>query len=143
MKVDNTYSIISRINTAMNELIAKELKINGIEGIVTSHGSIIMSLLQHKELSMNDLAEKIGKTPQTVTTLVQKLISMGYVEKKKSESDRRTIMVNLTEKGREFEPILVSVSEKIFETQYEGMSKQEVEILRRLLLQMESNFIKQ
>ena len=141
MKIDNTYSIISKIYGSMNDLLISELRENNIDNIVPSHGSIIMVLLKHKELSMNEIANKIGKTPQTVTTLVKKLISLGYVEKKKSESDQRASIVKLTEKGLAFESILILISEKIFEKQYLGMNEEEIKILRKLLMKMESNFL--
>ena len=44
MKADNTLSLISRIHQGMNEVIMEEVKKSGIEGIVPSHGSIMVAL---------------------------------------------------------------------------------------------------
>lgn len=140
MKADNTLSLISRIHQGMNEVIMSELKKAGIEGMVPSHGSIMVALFDGKALSMNDLAEKIGKTPQTVTTLVKKLIDMEYVQSQKSPQDRRTTIVSLTQKGENLKDIFANVSEKLYVTQYQGLSDEEVVEFRRLLLLVQNNF---
>lgn len=140
MKADNTLSLISRIHQGMNEIIMEELKKAGIEGMVPSHGTIMVALFNGKELSMNDLAEKIGKTPQTVTTLVKKLIEMGYVQSKKSPQDRRTTIVSLSKKGEGLKTVFAEVSEKLYEKQYQGLNEKEVAEFRRLLTNIWKNF---
>lgn len=124
----------------MGTLLVQELKKAEVDGIVSSHGAILMELFFQSELPMNVLAEKIGKTPQTVTSLVKKLVDMGYLETRKSESDRRTTMVLLTDKGRDLQPVFYSISEKLYDTQYMGMTAEEIQELRRLLMMVLENF---
>lgn len=140
MKADNTLSLISRIHQGMNEVIMEEVKKSGIEGIVPSHGSIMVALFNGKVLTMNDLAERIGKTPQTVTTLVKKLLEMGYVQCEKAPKDRRTTLVSLTAKGESLKDIFAQASAKLYERQYQGMSEEEIREFRRLLLLVWENF---
>ena len=89
---------------------------------------------------MNDLAERIGKTPQTVTTLVKKLLEMGYVQCEKAAKDRRTTLVSLTAKGESLKDIFAQASAKLYERQYQGMSEEEIREFRRLLLLVWENF---
>lgn len=140
MKADNTLSLISRIHQGMNEIIMKELKKAGIDGLVPSHGSIMVELFNGKKLSMNDLAAKIGKTPQTVTALVKKLTEIGYVQSEKSAQDRRTTLVSLTAQGEGLQDVFIRASEKLYETQYQGLTEEEIREFRRLLLQVWQNF---
>ena len=140
MKADNTLSLISRIHQGMNEIIMKELKKAGIEGLVPSHGSILAVLFNGEKLSMNDLAAKIGKTPQTVTALVKKLTEIGYVQSEKSAQDRRTTLVSLTAQGEGLQDVFIRASEKLYETQYQGLTEEEIREFRRLLLQVWQNF---
>lgn len=140
MKMDNTFALIGKIYSGMGTLLVQELKKAEVDGIVSSHGAILMELFFQSELPMNVLAEKIGKTPQTVTSLVKKLVDMGYLETRKSESDRRTTMVLLTDKGRDLQPVFYSISEKLYDTQYMGMTAEEIQELRRLLMMVLENF---
>lgn len=140
MKMDNTFALIGKIYSGMGTLLVQELKKAEVDGIVSSHGAILMELFFQSELPMNVLAEKIGKMPQTVTSLVKKLVDMGYLETRKSESDRRTTMVLLTDKGRDLQPVFYSISEKLYDTQYMGMTAEEIQELRRLLMMALENF---
>lgn len=140
MKMDNTFALIGKIYSGMGTLLVQELKKAEVDGIVSSHGAILMELFFQSELPMNVLAEKIGKTPQTVTSLVKKLVDMGYLETRKSESDCRTTMVLLTDKGRDLQPVFYSISEKLYDTQYMGMTAEEIQELRRLLMMVLENF---
>lgn len=140
MKADDTFSIIAKIYAGMNAMLAREMKKADLDGVVASHGSILALLFKHGELPMNILAERIGKTPQTVTVLVQKLAQMGYVETRKSDTDRRATIVSLTGKGAAREPLFNAISEKLYIKQYAGLSREEVRELRRLLNIVAGNF---
>lgn len=140
MKADNTLTIISKIYHGMEELLVEELKKAGVVGIVPSHGKILYALFNNNSLSMNELSEKIQKTPQTVTTLVKKLEDMGYIKTHKLCSDRRTTVVELTEQGKDLKPIFDSISEKLYVEQYRGLNSEEIAELVRLLKIVENNF---
>ena len=78
--IDNTFTLISRIDGEIRRFITEELAKEGITDIVPSHGAIIIELMKHGQLPMNELARHIDRTPQTVTSLVKKLVKSGYVE---------------------------------------------------------------
>lgn len=136
---DNTLTLISKVHKGLDNLLVAELKQSGITGIVPSHGAILAALFGGRSLSMNELAAKIGKTPQTVTTLVDKLESKGYIKSWKSQQDKRTTMVALTEEGEALEPVFSLISHKLFEVQYQGLTQEEIEELRRILSIMAAN----
>jgi DNA-binding MarR family transcriptional regulator len=49
--------------------------------------------------TMGTIAAKLQVTPGTLTSSVNKLIDKGYVNRHRSEKDRRIITLSLTEKG--------------------------------------------
>lgn len=138
--MDDTYTLISRIHQSVNQHILKELKKEGVEDIVPSHGAILLELFKRDGLSMNELALYIDRTPQTVTVLVKKLALQGYVETKKSREDGRVTHVCLTARGRALEAVLLRISEEIYSLQYKGLEKEDITVLRRALKQMNKNF---
>ncbi len=52
-------------------------------------------------MKMKDLAVRLGITTGTLTVQVDKLVKASLIERIYSETDRRTILVDLTVKGKE------------------------------------------
>lgn len=142
MKYDNTINLISRIRELSGSVIVSELEKAGIVGIVPSHGDIIVTLIKHRELTMTEIAERISRDRSTVTTLVKKLNNLGFTDTKKNEMDQRSSLVFLTPKGRELEKGFEEISEKLYSIQYEGITEEEKEIFRGVLMKMYENFSK-
>ena len=55
-----------------------------------------LNALEHGPLSHGDLANALGLTSGTVTTLVDRLVGAGYVERRDDPTDRRRSEVALT-----------------------------------------------
>ncbi len=142
MKYDNTINLISRIRELAGSVIVSELEKAGIRGIVPSHGDIIVTLIKHRELTMTEIAEGINRDRSTVTTLIKKLNKLGFTDTKKNEMDQRSSLVFLTPKGRELEKGFEEISEKLYLIQYEGVTEEEREVFRRVLVKMHDNFNK-
>jgi len=53
-----------------------------------------------EERSMSEIAERLEITVGTLTTAIDRLIKKGYVERNRSESDRRIVNITLTKKGK-------------------------------------------
>lgn len=49
---------------------------------------------------MQDIAEQLGVTPSTVTTMIKRLVAQGYVERTRDDVDWRSVWISLTERGR-------------------------------------------
>ena len=113
MKQGNALALISRIREKANRFIVRELESHGIEGIVPSHGDILVILFQGEKYTMKKLADKINRTKPTVTVLIEKLVEYGFVEKEKSYTDSRVTYIKLTKKGIELKPIFDEISKKL------------------------------
>jgi DNA-binding MarR family transcriptional regulator len=127
-------AMIGKIRDAVNRKIVSELEMHGVEGIVPSHGDILMFLYRYDgQLSVKMLAEKINRTQPTVTVLLDKLERLGYVQRIKSEEDSRVTLIKLTEKGIELKPVFREVSDKLNDVIYGGLSHTQKEQLEYLL----------
>jgi len=136
MKTDHILFIIGRINYKVNRFLVNELKKHNIGKISPSHGEIIGSLLMRGQLQMKEIAEIIDKDKSTITSLINKLILLGYVDKKKDVNDHRVSMISLTEKGTSLKPAFMEISEKLIAKAYTDISEQEKEILNILLTKL-------
>lgn len=56
----------------------------------------------HGSMRMKELANRLGITTGTLTVQVDKLVKAGFIARRAHHSDRRSILVELTEQGQAF-----------------------------------------
>lgn len=140
MKTRDAISYISKIREKVNRLIETEMAENGLEGIVTSHGDILYALFHRQRMTMAEIAHSIGRDKSTVTTLIDKLVKLGFVRKERDTEDTRVVYVTLTERGSELKPVFEEISEKVLGTFYAGVTNEEKEKLALILDKIYNNF---
>jgi MarR family transcriptional regulator, organic hydroperoxide resistance regulator len=52
-------------------------------------------------ISVRDLANDLGVTPGNVTSIIDRMVGQGLVRRTENPDDRRIVLLQLTEKGRE------------------------------------------
>ncbi len=62
---------------------------------------LLSYLSTSRELTMTDIARKMGHSTAAATGLVDRLEKLGYVERMHAADDRRKVMVRITPKGME------------------------------------------
>lgn len=68
-------------------------------GLTTPQLVIIRAIGKHKEPTVSDIAKEVSLSLATVTTILNRLESNGYVNRQRSSIDRRRVIVTLTEQG--------------------------------------------
>lgn len=139
MKENNIIALASRLTEKAHRLIIRELEARGIEGIVPSHGGILLLLFTGEAYTMKELAEKIHRTKPTVTVLVDKLVSLGYVTKEKCREDGRSTWIRLTKKGEALKPSFMEISAVVNAIVYQDMAEADAEQIERGLKKIISN----
>jgi MarR family transcriptional regulator, organic hydroperoxide resistance regulator len=69
-------------------------------GITNAQLFLLRQLTSAEPLSINDLAERVHTRQNTVSSVVNRLVSAGLVEKIRSRDDGRRAALSLTAKGR-------------------------------------------
>lgn len=126
-------SLISKIKEKGNRFIIEQLNQNGIEGLVPSHGDILVLLYEDEKLTMKAIADKIHRTKPTVTVLVDKLEKFGFVKREKSDEDSRVTYIILTQKGKEFQSVFENISKDLNSLLYKNLTEKEANMLDKLL----------
>ena len=126
-------SLISKIHEKGNRFIIEELKNNGVEGLVPSHGDILVCLYKNNKMTMKDIANCIHRTKPTVTVLVDKLEKLGYIKREASDEDNRSTNIVLTQKGVDFKVIFEKISKELNKMLYKNLSPEESELIEKLL----------
>lgn len=139
MTPDTIIYLISRIREKANAFILQELKLRNLTGLAPSHGDILYLLLHEDTLNMSDIADRIHRRKPTVTVLVDKLIQLGYVEKRVDSQDERVHLISLTSRGKALKPEVMKISADLLSRVYKGFSEEEQKILIMLLSKIHKN----
>jgi len=134
-----TIALIAEIKEKANSFIVGKMKSQGIEGLVTSHGSILIMLYRKGPCRMADIALQINRKKNTVTTLINKLVDHGYVEITPDLNDHRVKIVSLTAKGIETKDAFFQISEELIETTFAGIAEEERHALFTGLTKIKEN----
>jgi DNA-binding MarR family transcriptional regulator len=139
MKKDHIIFLIGRIQYKAQKFLVREMKAHHIDGLSTSHGEILGSLIFRGPLSMTEIARIIDKDKSTITALIHKLIRLGYVERRKHEGDSRMTLIAVTKKGAALKPVFVAIARKLRAHSYKDIPDDERETLVRLLTRLNGN----
>jgi DNA-binding MarR family transcriptional regulator len=114
-----------------------------VHGVTLSQWKILMHLWRREGRSQVELQEQLGLERATITGLLQRMSSQGWVQRRTDPHDRRVQRVFLTERGRALEPIANSLVEEVNAQALEGFSTDEREFFIRLLARALGNVERQ
>ena len=92
--------------------------------------------------NMTAVARALGVTTGTLTISMNSLVKKGYVQRVRSEEDRRVVLVSLTEKGKRAFDHHKRFHDEMIRQVLKGLDGQEQEILRKALLNLMDFFEK-
>lgn len=140
MDVNSSISLLSNIHTITADFLTERLKKCGYPDFASSHGNILFQLSVNEKMTMGDLAEKINRDKSTTTVLVRKLESEGLITGESDPADKRSRIIFLTEKGKQFNKTARELSNELLGTFYKGFSEEEKEEFVKYLLRIKDNF---
>ncbi len=73
----------------------------------------MMVLWETNEINVKALGEKLFLDSGTLTPLLKKLENKGYIQRKRSISDERNLIISITEKGKKLKEKAKSIPKKI------------------------------
>ncbi|MES0881452.1 MarR family winged helix-turn-helix transcriptional regulator [Roseibium sp. SCP14] len=89
--------------------------------------------------TMSQLALALGVQPPTVTKMVTRLSSQGYVSRRVSDTDGRLARVYLTDEGRDLVTSVDKAWKRLEREAMSGLDDKDRKKLRKLLRQVEKN----
>ncbi len=91
-------------------------------------------------MTMGELSERINRDKSTTTVLVRKLEKDGFITGEADTTDKRSRIIFLTEKGKQFNATAHELSKELLETFYKDFSDTEKENFFNSLLKIKKNF---
>ena len=130
-------TLLSQVHQVCGRVWNKILRENDMADLEGARGRIIFALWGKDGVPIKTLCEKTSLDKSTLTGIIDRLERDGYVERKSSETDKRSTLISLTGKEQEFAKNIQKVSTQMNKIFYKGFSDDEIiqfeEMLTRIL----------
>lgn len=114
----------------------------GIQAFNGEQGRILHALWQKDYQSQTELSEQTGLTLNTLTKMIDRMISMKLVERCSHEKDKRKKMICLTGYAKGLQDEYNAISKEIIEIFYSGFSDLEIDEFETYLERIVANLTK-
>lgn len=129
---------------ALSRLLACRNAFGRALGLTASQFAVLMGVAFRQGaagVTIRDLARHVALAPTHATTEVGRLIRRGYLAKRPSPADRRSVLVSLTARG---ERAIASVAPLVRGTNdilFRGVAPKDLEIVSRTMRRITSNAV--
>ena len=82
-------------------------------GITYPQYLVLMVLWENDTLSVNQITQKLLLNTNTLSPLLKRMEKMELIERNRSSKDERSVIIQLTEKGKKLQTIAKPIPEKL------------------------------
>ena len=123
---------VFRVTRLHGRLFHSILDSSGADG--NMHDGLILHMLSEEDgIAQKELARRMHIRPQSLTGALEKLEKDGFIERHRSETDKREQIVYITDSGLEREKLQVKVRDKTVKKLFAVLDAEEKKELYRLL----------
>jgi DNA-binding MarR family transcriptional regulator len=124
---------VAQISGLLADLESAAFRQEGFSELSMRQVLYLDTIAKMEHPSFSELADALGITRPSVTSLVAKLIRTGYVQKVQDGEDRRSFHIILTEKGQQFTQIHANMHRQLVQILVKHLDGREIELLSALL----------
>ena len=125
--------LIKEIYSSTMGIVSENLKESGF----THQQIMVMKLIAHRgKINISQLCEEMSLAKGTVSGIVTRLESAGYIEKAKTNDDKRNTYITFTEKGLEFAMEFRNKINESFDNVFKNFTEDEIGEVRNNLLKI-------
>lgn len=132
-------TLVNLFNDIM-ELEQKAIITEQFKNITNNDMHIIEAIGDKAAKNMSSIAKTLKVTVGTLTIAINSLVKKGYVNRIRSEKDKRVVLISLSELGKEAYEHHKNFHEKMIKAMLEGLDEQETTTLVRALTNLNQFF---
>ncbi len=118
---------------SINTIEEQAMRTEEYKDVTTNDMHVIEAIGTGAPKNMTTVARILSVTTGTLTISANSLVKKGYVQRVRSEEDRRVVLVSLTEKGKRAYAHHKKFHNEMIQEVLEGLSDEEQEVLRKSL----------
>jgi DNA-binding MarR family transcriptional regulator len=128
--------LLAKIHQLGGRIFARLLREHGVGQLNPAQGRIMFVLWQEDGIPITELAKRTQLDKSTLTPMLDRLEQAGLVRRIPSKLDRRTILLERTQKDRDLEGLYVRVSKEMSRIWYRGFTDARVKRFEKDLQQI-------
>ena len=133
--------LITRIKQVGGRIFERILAQKNIDAFNGAQGRILYVLWHEDGIPISELSRETGLAMTTLTSMLDRMETSGLVRRDRGDTDRRKILIFLTERAKALKDDYDEVTKEIGDIYYKGFSEQEIRqfeaYLRRVLENLE------
>jgi len=134
--------LIAKIHQLSGRIFSRMLKEHGIEEINPAQGRILFALWDQDDIPIRELSVKTQLDKSTLTAMLSRLESSGYIERIQSIDDKRICHIRRTDKDRLLQKKYSAVSDEMTSLFYNDLSEKEITVFENTLAGILENLIR-
>lgn len=139
-EMDTVFRHVRRqLNAEWHRISAESIGDIADNGLSFTHGRLVVNIAEKGPLKSSEAADLLGITNGAVTGIVDKLIELGYMERKRSETDRRIVMLHITHRAKGLICEIDRVRDRIMMKLFRNLTDEEIDFAIRLFRKMSGN----
>ena len=102
-------------------------------GVTYPQYLVLLVLWEQEEIPVKEISHRLFLETNTLTPLLKRMQSNGILERKRSKTDERVVIISLTPKGKELQNRAIEISNKLVQKLDCFSTEEDVFVLKRIL----------
>ena len=137
MDINSTLNeVLVKLFRSVNTIEEKAIRTEEYQDVTTNDMHVIEAIGLDTAKNMTSVAKTLEVTTGTLTIAVNSLVKKGYVDRVRSEEDRRVVLVSLSDKGKKAYLHHRKFHEDMIEAVVDEMSEEEQRVLEKALIKL-------
>lgn len=142
MEIKQTLNeILVKLFRNINDIEEQAIQTEEYKNVTTNDMHVIEAIGPDSPRNMTAVARTLGVTTGTLTISVNSLVKKGFVDRVRSEEDRRVVLVSLSPKGKRAFRHHQRFHEEMIDAVTARLTKEEKEVLGKALRNLNEFFI--
>ena len=133
--------LIAKIHQLSQRIFSKILKKAKLTELNPAQGRIMFVLWREDNISIHELSKRTLLSKSTLTSMLDRLEQSGFIKRLHSKTDRRKILIQLTDEDKSFQTKYVDVSKDMTNIYYNNFDEQEIDEFEKYLDRILNNLI--
>jgi len=143
MDINNTLNeVLVRLFRDINTLEERAIRTEEYQDVTANDMHVMEAIGPEDAKNMTSVARELEVTTGTLTISVNSLVKKGYVDRSRSEEDRRVVLVSLSDKGKKAYLHHRRFHQEMIAAVLSELDREEQRVLEQALLKL-SHFFRQ
>mgnify|MGYP001111805441 CR=1 FL=1 len=141
MDINNTFNeVLVKLFRDINTIEERAIRTGEYRDVTTNDMHVIEAIGMEDAKNMTSVARELEVTTGTLTISINGLVKKGYVNRIRSEEDRRVVLISLSDKGIRAYLHHQNFHEQMIDAVIAGLSEEEQRVLEQALLKLNRFF---